>query len=282
MTSTSEPAISAVATAAPPIPAAPTGDPHLTRLAESIEKLAAAMKREDKGKDFWDKLAGVSAFLSTVVLATAGTYFTHVYNSRESARQAAAEAHQAQNAQLETMYKFLDPIASESPTKRQAALLTIAALGQEQLSIRLAALDPREGSGAAVAAIERNGSSEAVRQAAGEAKEGISKFYQLQDRIYKEAVTAAAGIATADSYAGAEADVKKFWNLYWGEMTRVEDAQVAGAMVAFGRTLNDIKASPDRFKAKRTELEQRSLELGHATRDSLERSSGPATAPSER
>jgi hypothetical protein len=65
-------------------------------------------------------------------------------------------------------------------------------------------------------------------------------------------------------------------------MTRVEDAQVAGAMVAFGRTLNEIKESPDTFKARRKDLERQSLELGHATRDLLERSSGPATAPTER
>src|SRR5687767_1485542 len=113
------------------VSAADTGNSgDLARLTAAVEKLAESLQGDHKKKDVWDVLSSISIFLSTVVVALLGTYITSVYNDRAAARQ-------SRDAQLETIYKFLEPISSDLPQKRHVALITLAALGQETLSIKL-------------------------------------------------------------------------------------------------------------------------------------------------
>jgi hypothetical protein len=63
-----------------------------------------------------------------------------------------------------------------------------------------------------------------------------------------------------------ESATKRFWTLYYGEMSLVEDAKVESAMVAFSFALNQGKTGH--------ELGEQSLGLAHAIRDSLANSWG--------
>jgi hypothetical protein len=80
-------------------------------------------------------------------------------------------------------------------------------------------------------------------------------------QLYTTASTAAATLATSDDQTERTAALKRFWSLYWGELALVEDRRVEQAMVKFGEGL--------KRNADREELQQLSLALAHACRDSL-------------
>lgn len=84
--------------------------------------------------------------------------------------------------------------------------------------------------------------------------------------MYTQATQAAATLATSDNAEHLQAARQTFWSLYWGELALVEDKSVEAAMVQFGRALNLPDAG--------TVLQQHSLALAHACRDSLAESWG--------
>jgi hypothetical protein len=96
--------------------------------------------------------------------------------------------------------------------------------------------------------------------------EATKPFLERQLKLYTEATQAAATLATSKSPQEVDAASKRFWNLYWGELALVEDRRVEAAMVQFGRALETGSASP--------QLQQASLALAHACRDSLAESWG--------
>jgi hypothetical protein len=73
-------------------------------------------------------------------------------------------------------------------------------------------------------------------------------------------------LATSKEKQETDAAIKRFWSLYWGELALVEDKRVESAMVQFGRALESDRTN--------TELQQASLALAHACRDSLAESWG--------
>lgn len=96
--------------------------------------------------------------------------------------------------------------------------------------------------------------------------EATKPFLERQLRLYTEATQAAATLATSGIQQEVDAATARFWSLYWGELALVEDARVEAAMVQFGRAL-DVGESNAR-------LQQASLALAHACRDSLAESWG--------
>ena len=90
-------------------------------------------------------------------------------------------------------------------------------------------------------------------------------FLEHQLTLYLEASKITAMIATIadDSDPERQKAIRRFWQLYWGELVVVEDHKVANAMVAFGRALK----SSDNMK-----LEQLALGVAHACRDSVQKS----------
>ena len=48
-------------------------------LSEILQELKSQKSRK---KDLWDRFSTISVFLSTVVIAALGSYFTYSYNSR--------------------------------------------------------------------------------------------------------------------------------------------------------------------------------------------------------
>lgn len=91
--------------------------------------------------------------------------------------------------------------------------------------------------------------------------EATKPFLERQLKLYTEATQAAATLATSKKPEELDSASKKFWSLYWGELALVEDKRVEAAMVQFGRALE--------AGAVGQQLQQHSLALAHACRDSL-------------
>lgn len=102
------------------------------------------------------------------------------------------------------------------------------------------------------------------------AREARKPFLERQQTLYFEAASAASKLATLESGAERDASRKRFYHLFWGELSVVEDELVEGAMVRFKNTLELYESG----EASRTELEQMSLSLAHSCRDSLARGWG--------
>lgn len=105
-------------------------------------------------------------------------------------------------------------------------------------------------------------------------RESRRPFLDKQLALYEEATKAAAILATSDDSAELVEAEERFWRLYWGELAMVENGGlgaanggVEGAMVRFGAAL---RGEP----RDKQLLQQRSLELAHACRDSLAESWG--------
>jgi hypothetical protein len=108
------------------------------------------------------------------------------------------------------------------------------------------------------------------RESAGLAEtrkiEATKPFLERQLLLYSEATNIAAQVATkGDSEAGKKAQ-NRFWELYWGELALVENRKVETAMKRMGDALLR--------NASTQELEQASLAIAHACRESLDKSWG--------
>ncbi len=103
-------------------------------------------KVEKPPKDVWDKLTALSGVISGIMVALIGFYATNVYNRRQ---QAIAERRKDQElliSQIQTVEKFIPHLSSGDEQKKRAALISIAALGNADLAIKLA--DAFRGTGA--------------------------------------------------------------------------------------------------------------------------------------
>ena len=91
--------------------------------------------------------------------------------------------------------------------------------------------------------------------------EATKPFLERQLKLYTEATLAAATLATSKKADELDTATRKFWSLYWGELALVEDKRVEAAMVKFGEALDAGSVGQ--------QLQQHSLALAHACRDSL-------------
>jgi hypothetical protein len=90
-------------------------------------------------------------------------------------------------------------------------------------------------------------------------------FLERQLATYLEATRVASKLATNNR--GSQifvANERRFWELYWGELSLVEDWHVESAMVAMGHCLRG-----DCTRCHQGTLEQCALRLAHACRKSL-------------
>ena len=109
--------------------------------------------------------------------------------------------------------------------------------------------------------------AEAERFAVTRRVEATKPYLEMKLKLYTEATQIAAKIATTDNkdYLKKE-NIDRFMQLSWGELALVEDREVASAMISFRNCLMK--------ECSMVELEQASLKLAHACRDSLARSWG--------
>jgi hypothetical protein len=96
--------------------------------------------------------------------------------------------------------------------------------------------------------------------------EATRPYLDKQLALYIEATQVTARIATSGDAAEVEKSLKRFRELYWGELALVEHGDVARAMVAFREALDNKKPQP--------ELARLALTLAHACRDDLAMSWG--------
>jgi len=107
-------------------------------------------------------------------------------------------------------------------------------------------------------------------------REARKPFLERQRTLYFEATTVASKLSTLAEGAERETARKRFYELYWGELSAVEDTQVESAMVKFKQALEDYESErTGNRSASRSELELASYNLAHSCRDSLAREWGP-------
>src|SRR5262249_51821242 len=136
-----------------------------------LEKLSAELgelrkKVEKPTKDSWDKLAALSGLVSGVVVALIGFYATNVYNRRQRAVEEHRKDQEVLIAQVQTVEKFIPHLASQNEQTKGAALVAIAALGNEELAVKLASAFRGPGATRALTAIASSAAPEAAKSAA--------------------------------------------------------------------------------------------------------------------
>lgn len=109
------------------------------------------------------------------------------------------------------------------------------------------------------------------RDFAAREQESKKRYWEEQNQIYKEACDAAAIIAAGNSLEEIKGERKKFWRLYWGIMSLVENRSVEGAMVDFGRALDEWELTG----VKRDDIAKRALTIAHCCRKSLQNTWSP-------
>jgi S1-C subfamily serine protease len=142
------------------------------------------MTRNQSSKDVWDKLAVVASLVSGVGLATIGLLATISYNLHQEEAQRARDqaALSLQSSQImvqriQTVQSFFPYLTSGDTTKVEAALKSIAALGDDSLFVALAKLLGGKASIQALVSVASNGSSE-VASLARDALTGVSDQVQ--------------------------------------------------------------------------------------------------------
>ncbi|MBV4360253.1 hypothetical protein [Pinibacter aurantiacus] len=96
------------------------------------------------------------------------------------------------------------------------------------------------------------------------AREFQKFFYQKQFDFYSEAIEATSVMATEQRNSAVFADArKKFYRLYWGRMTIVEDKNVEQKMMGIDRILRENESDNEEFSLK---LKDASYNLAHAAR----------------
>lgn len=98
-----------------------------------LEKFDGVLQksREDKKKDKWDvlsSLSGLFTFLSSILIALVGIYFTNTYKSQD-----------IRITEAQTVEKFLPFLNSEKLESRKGALLVVYGLQNHEWAARLAA-----------------------------------------------------------------------------------------------------------------------------------------------
>lgn len=95
------------------------------------------------------------------------------------------------------------------------------------------------------------------------AKEFRKGFYEKQFQFYSEALDATATLATEEIGSKDYVDArKKFYRLFWGRLSIVEDKTVESNMVTFEKLLSSFEQKDN--ETTRSDLQQASLQLAHA------------------
>ena len=109
--------------------------------------LTDGLKTNQKQRDSWEKLsslAGVFTFVSSLVVASIGWYFTSSYNGRQlelnsiqAARDQQNKDYQNRLAEMQTVEKMIPHLTKDEASKR-AALIAIGALATPKLAAQMA------------------------------------------------------------------------------------------------------------------------------------------------
>jgi hypothetical protein len=129
--------------------------------------------------------------------------------------------------------------------------------------------------GSAIAFFVQRGNDLEQRTIQAQAVERDSKkvFLNKQADLYFETTAVVSRIANSNIETMLSKDVERFWQLYWGELSMVEDLSVEHAVVLFGRSLTALQ-HPGTNEGCAQSRKEISLILAHCIRESLGKSWG--------
>lgn len=97
-------------------------------------------------------------------------------------------------------------------------------------------------------------------------------FLDYQLKLYTEATSAAALLATSSDSEKLKAAETRFWQLYWGELAMVENGGISAANGGVESAMVNFGSELKQHAVDRTKLQSLSLKLAHTCRDSLAQS----------
>ena len=143
-----------------------------------VEILQELQSQRGQKKDFWDRFSTISVFLSTVVIAGLGSYFTYSYNKQQGTQEHQNQIHQTKILEMQTVERFIPHLTGDEKTK-EIALLALTTLGSSEFATKFSQLSPSPGSEAAAdtimrtaVALEQQQIPKAVTSVANTEKEG--------------------------------------------------------------------------------------------------------------
>lgn len=103
--------------------------------------------------------------------------------------------------------------------------------------------------------------------------EAIAKFKELQSEKYKVATETISTLVYDDNYQSPDfkKNLKRFWQLYWVELSAVEDGQVEGAMKRLGDFIQILEER--NFKDMSQEEKGDLRSLGYSVAQAIKESS---------
>ena len=114
----------------------------LNKLSEQQAQLANDLdKLKKKPKDFWDKFAMISSFLSGFIAVSIGAILTFLYHQKD------VYVRQDQNriAEMEATRKFIEPLTSNDENAKAFAILAMQKLANRELALYWVKNLPSEG-----------------------------------------------------------------------------------------------------------------------------------------
>jgi hypothetical protein len=112
------------------------------------------MAEPDKKKDIWDKIASITPLILGIAISGVGAFFSQVYNFR-----------QLQLNQITALDKFRPLLTSEKPEDREFGYASFAALGYENIAIRIVQIKKDESGRSVLVELEKTGTPQAQANA---------------------------------------------------------------------------------------------------------------------
>lgn len=104
------------------------------------------MAESDKKKDMWDKIGSVTPLILGLAVTGVGAFFTQIYNFR-----------QLQLNQITALEKLRPLLTSEKPEDREFGYASFAALGYEEIAIRIVQIKKDESGRSVLVELEKTG-----------------------------------------------------------------------------------------------------------------------------
>jgi hypothetical protein len=118
--------------------------------------------------------------------------------------------------------------------------------------------------------LERQQAIQAERDAVTRRIEAQKPFLQKQLELYFEIAQIVGKLVTLKPGSTGWDDLeRRYWALYWSELSMVEHRIVEEAMITFGAKLSDYKSGPDNHD-KIQALNRAAYQLAHAIRAGIE------------
>jgi acyl carrier protein len=133
------------------------------------------MADADKKKDLWDKIASVTPLVLGIAVTGVGAFFTQIYNFR-----------QLQLNQIAALEKLRPLLTAEKAEEREFGYASFAALGYEEIAIRIIKLK-KDQSGRPVLAELEKASTPQIQENAREALKSLDEAKRLIGKLEPDA-----------------------------------------------------------------------------------------------